>query len=383
MGIYKAHATVLERELRRYELSISAANIGVWDLSIDSNVVYLSNIWKAQIGYLEGELENSFSTWIDHLHPDESDKIQKNVNDYLENPVGKYINEFRFRHKNGSYVWIEARAEVIKDETGKVVHLFGAHTVITKRKKAELEIKKINTSLEQLVSDRTEELEITIGELNKEIKQRVTAEEKIKDSLHVKEILLKEITHRVKNNLQIISSLVNLQKNMTNDKVSIEQLSQTANRIQAMALIHEALYKSDEYEQVHFKSYIDSLIENLSLTFDNSNVSIHADIDDFAPTLATATSCGMIVLELITNSVKDAFPNRSDGEIKIQVKSVDQNNFILIVSDNGIGFPKGFNFKEADSLGLQIILSLTEQLNGEIELLDGAGTTFRLTFEEK
>ncbi len=82
MGIYKAHATVLEREIRRYELSISAANIGVWDLSIDSNVVYLSNIWKAQIGYLEGELENSFSTWIDHLHPDESDKIQKNVNDY-------------------------------------------------------------------------------------------------------------------------------------------------------------------------------------------------------------------------------------------------------------------------------------------------------------
>jgi PAS domain S-box-containing protein len=383
MDIYKAHATDLERELRRYELSISAANIGVWDLSINSNVVYFSNIWKAQIGYLEGELENSFSTWIDHLHPDESDKIQKNVNDYLENPVGKYINEFRFRHKNGSYVWIEARAEVIKDETGKVVHLFGAHTVITKRKKAELEIKKVNTSLEQLVSDRTEELEITVGELNKEIKQRVTAEEKIKDSLHVKEILLKEITHRVKNNLQIISSLVNLQKNMTNDKVSIEQLSQTANRIQAMALIHEALYKSDEYEQVHFKSYIDSLIENLSLTFDNSHVSIHADIDDFAPTLATATSCGMIVLELITNSVKDAFPNRSDGEIKIQVKSVDQNNFILIVSDNGIGFPKGFNFKEADSLGMQVILSLTEQLNGEIELLDGAGTTFRLTFEEK
>jgi two-component sensor histidine kinase len=91
----------------------------------------------------------------------------------------------------------------------------------------------------------------------------------------------------------------------------------------------------------------------------------------------------MIVLELITNSVKDAFPNRSDGEIKIQVKSVDQNNFILIVSDNGIGFPKGFNFEEAESLGMQVILSLTEQLNGEIELLDGAGTTFRLTFEEK
>lgn len=381
MELDNLHTDDLQTEHRRFELAISAADIGVWDWFIGSEVVYFSKIWKAQIGYLDEELENSFATWIDHLHPEESDKIQKNLSDYLENPIGKYFNEFRLRHKNGLYVWIEAQAEVTKDKNGKVTRFFGAHTDITKRKKAEQEIKNLNTSLEQLVSIRTNELEQTVSKLNIEIKQRVIAEEKTKDSLHVKELLLKEITHRVKNNLQIISSLVNLQKNMASDDVSIELLNQTANRIQAMALIHEALYKSDEYENVRFQSYLDSLIDHIAFTFDTSHVSIKTDIDNFAPTLATATSCGMIVLELITNSIKYAFPNKSNAQINIQVTSIDQNNFTLVFSDNGIGFPKELDFRKADSLGMQVVISLTEQLNGEIEMLDGIGTTFKLTFK--
>lgn len=382
MELDNLHTEKLKVEHRRHELAISAASIGVWDWFVDSEVVYFSQIWKAQIGFLEEELENSFSTWIDHLHPDESDEIQKNVSDYLENPIGKYVNEFRFRHKDGSYIWVEAKAEVIKDEKGKVIRLFGAHTDITKRKEAEQEIKKLNTSLEQLVSARTKELEQTVIKLNTEIKQRIVAEEKIKDSLCVKELLLKEITHRVKNNLQIISSLVNLQKNMISDKVSVELLNQTANRIQAMALIHESLYKSDEYENVRFESYIDSLIEAISLTLDTSHIVIQTDIDNFSPTLATATSCGMIVLELITNSIKYAFPDKNNAHIKIQVMSIDQNSFTIAVGDNGIGFPKNLNFKETKSLGMQVVISLTEQLNGKIELLDGIGTTFMITFKE-
>jgi PAS domain S-box-containing protein len=369
-------------ENRRSDLAISAAGIGVWDWFVGSEVVYFSQIWKAQIGYLEEELENSFSTWIDHLHPDESDEVQKNLNVYLDNPIGKYVNEFRFRHKEGSYVWLEAKAEVIKDEKGKVIRLYGSHTDITKRKEAEQEIKTLNTSLERLVNLRTKELEQTVVKLNTEIKQRIVAEEKIKDSLYLKELMLKEITHRVKNNLQVISSLVNLQKTMTSDTVAIELLGQTANRIQAVALIHGSLYKSDGYENLRFESYIYSLIESISLTLDTSHIVIQADIDSFTPTQVTATSCGMIVLELITNSIKHAFPDKNNAHIKIQVTSVNQNSFTLIVGDNGIGFPKNLNFKETKNLGMQIVVSLTEQLNGKIELLDGPGTTFKLTFKE-
>jgi PAS domain S-box-containing protein len=370
-------------EYKRYDLAISAANMGVWDWFLDTEVVYFSKIWKAQIGYRDDELENSFATWVEHLHPDESEIVQKKVSDYIENPIGKYVNEFRFRHKNGSYIWIEAKAEVIKDENGNVTRLFGAHTDITKRKVAEQEIKTLNAGLEELVNSRTKELELTVSKLNTEIKQRVAAEDRIKDALRVKELLLKEITHRVKNNLQIISSLVNLQKNIADDHVSIGLLNQTANRIQAMALIHEALYKSDEYEHVSFRSYIASLIDYISITFDTSNVKIETDIDDFAPTLATATSCGMIILELITNSMKYAFPEKSNARINIQLKSVDQNNFKLIFSDNGIGFPKSVNFRKVESLGMQVVISLAEQLNGEIALLEGSGTTFVLTFKEE
>ncbi len=382
MEIDNVHTDELTTAHKRNELAISAANVGVWDWFIDSDVVYFSEIWKAQIGYRDDELENSFSTWIDHLHPEESEKVQKKVGDYLENPEGKYVNEFRFRHKNGSYVWIQAKAEVIKDENGKVTRLFGAHSDITKRKKFELEINSLNKSLEQLITTRTNELEQTVSKLNKEIKQRVIAEQKITESLRVKELLLKEITHRVKNNLQIISSLVNLQKNMASDNASSELLNQTANRIQAMALIHEALYKSDEYENVRFESYMASLIQHISFTYDLSQVTIQTDIDNFAPTLATATSCGMIALELITNSIKYAFPIKSKAVINIRVTSIDQNNFTIVFTDNGIGFPKDLNFRDTDSLGMQIVISLTEQLNGEIELLDDIGTTFKLIFKE-
>lgn len=383
MELDKLNTDKLKIEHKRNDLAISAANIGVWDWFLDTDVVYFSKIWKGQIGYHEDELENSFATWIAHLHPDESEIVQKKVSDYIENPVGKYVNEFRLRHKNGSYIWIEAKAEVIKDENGNVIRLFGAHTDITKRKVAEQEIKTLNAGLEQLVNSRTKELEQTVSKLNTEIKQRVAAEESIKDALRVKELLLKEITHRVKNNLQIISSLVNLQKNIAHDSVAVELLTQTANRIQAMALIHEALYKSDEYEHVNFQSYIDSLIEHVSITLDTSNVTIETDIDNFAPALATATSCGMIILELITNSIKYAFNGKENARINIQLKSIDQNNFKLIFSDNGIGFPKSVKFKEVESLGMQVVVSLTEQLNGEIELLNGSGTTFVLTFKEK
>jgi len=370
-------------EYKRNELAISAASMGVWDWFVDSETVFFSKIWKAQIGYQDEELENTFSTWVNHLHPEETDKVQKNVSEYLENPKGKYVNEFRFRHKNGSYIWIKAKAEVIKDEKGNVIRLFGSHTDITKRKIAELEIINLNEGLEKVVAIRTNELEETVHKLNVEIKQRVSAEEKIKESLEVKELLLKEVNHRVKNNLQIISSLINLQKNMASDEVSIELLNQTANRIQAMALIHEALYKSDEYETVKFKSYIDSLIGNVTSTYDTSRILIKKDIDNFTPSLTTATSCGMIVLELITNSIKYAFDNVVNAQIEIVVSSTSQGEFIMSVSDNGIGFPKDVDFRNTESLGMQIIISLTEQLDGEIELLNTVGTTFQLSFKSE
>ncbi|WP_027418206.1 histidine kinase dimerization/phosphoacceptor domain -containing protein [Crocinitomix catalasitica] len=379
---HNLQAEIQNAENKRFELAINAANIGIWDWHVQTGEVYFSKIWKAQIGYQDHELDNTYESWISHLHPDETYVIKKRIEDYMQNPQMEYKMEFRFRHKDGSYIWIESKADVILNEKDEVVRLFGSHTDISKRKQAEFGIKNINRNLEQLVKARTSELEETVDKLNKEIQQRVAAEEKIKDAFQVKELLLKEITHRVKNNLQIISSLINLQKNLAQDSESIALLGQTANRIQAMALIHEALYTSDEYENVHFQTYIDSLLVNISFTFDTSYIKIHTDIDHFTPTLATATIVGMIALELITNAFKHAFPDKpNDAQINILIKSKDENHFTLIVSDNGVGFPKELDFNETESLGMQVVVSLTEQLNGKIELLKEAGTAFQLIFK--
>lgn len=134
----------LKESHERYELAIAAANIGVWDWKIPSDELYYSEIWKSQIGYQEQELEDSFETWITHLHPDESEEVQQRVAEYMGNPEGQYVNEFRFRHKNGSYIWVLAKAEVLKNENGEVIRMFGSHSDITKRKETEQQLEAIS-----------------------------------------------------------------------------------------------------------------------------------------------------------------------------------------------------------------------------------------------
>ncbi|NQX99404.1 MAG: PAS domain S-box protein, partial [Flavobacteriales bacterium] len=135
---------VLREESEWYKLAVSTANIGVWDWEISSDTVYYSKIWKAQVGYQEDELANTLKTWEELLHPDDAKGIKRRVSKYLENPEGKYVNEFRFRHKNGSYIWILAKAEVCKDADGNVTRMIGSHTDITRKKEAELQLKSIS-----------------------------------------------------------------------------------------------------------------------------------------------------------------------------------------------------------------------------------------------
>lgn len=280
------------------------------------------------------------------------------------------------KRKDGTEYLTEIIGDVITFNDRKLV--LGTIRDITEQEKSEQEIKKLNENLESLVKQRTEELSQTISNLENEVSKRKKVEAEIQESLKVKEILLKEITHRVKNNLQIISSLITLQKGTINNEESIDLLNQTANRIHSMALIHETLYSSNEFNQVQFQDYIKSLISYIKKTFNTSNISITSDIDDFMLSIDAATSCGMIVMELITNSVKYAFPENNKGSICISMKPAIDNQFKLIVSDNGTGLPEDFNFKQTKSLGMQIINSLTEQLDGEIKLVKEKGTIFEI-----
>jgi PAS domain S-box-containing protein len=219
-----------------------------------------------------------------------------------------------------------------------------------------------------------------------DITERKAAEEKLKTSLQEKEILLKEVHHRVKNNLQVVSSLLSLQSECIKDKQTVEMFRESQNRIKSMALIHEKLYRSKDISKINFSEYIRSLSGNLVRSYETvSGVRLNLNVEDIYLGIDAAIPCGLIINELVSNSLKHAFPagsKSSEGEIKIEFLRDDNNKFELTVSDNGVGFPRDVDFQQTESLGLQLVRILTDQLSGSIELHRSSGTKFIITFTE-
>ena len=208
-------------------------------------------------------------------------------------------------------------------------------------------------------------------------------ENNLKASLKEKEILLREIHHRVKNNMQIISSLLNLQTKYVNDEEAVNVLKESQNRVKSMAIIHEKLYQSKDLTKINFVDYIQSLILNLfySYNIDKKRIIPILKIEDISLNIETAVPCGLIISELISNSLKYAFPNNISGEIIISLKS-KQDTYQLCICDNGIGLKEDINFNNLKTLGLLLVNSLTEQIDGKMTIHREQGTQFEITFKE-
>ena len=215
-----------------------------------------------------------------------------------------------------------------------------------------------------------------------ERRDRKRAEAQIKASLQEKEVLLKEIHHRVKNNLQIISSLLNLQADYLKDNQAIEIFKDSQNRIESMALIHEKLYQSKDLAKINFADYIQELATSLFCSYEvNLNaITLKMNIEDVILGIDAAIPCGLIINELVVNSLKHAFPEGNPGEISIDFYSKNPNEFALIVSDSGIGLPKELDLQNTNSLGLQLVNALTHQLEGNINFLRNRGLKIIITF---
>ncbi|MTK64564.1 MAG: PAS domain S-box protein [Methanobacterium sp.] len=224
---------------------------------------------------------------------------------------------------------------------------------------------------------------IGIEGTQRDVTERKQMEIKLKNSLKEKEMLLKEIHHRVKNNLMIISSLLSLQTDYIKDKTSKDIFIESQNRARSMALIHEKLYQSTDLKRINFGEYIKNLTSELFYTYrvGNIGVDIHYNIQDLKLDINTAIPLGLIANELITNSLKYAFVDSDEGIINIEFRKVD-HNYVFIIKDNGVGLPEGFDFKNTDSLGLQLVNNLSEQIDAEIELNTGEGTEFKIIFKE-
>ncbi|PKP51030.1 MAG: hypothetical protein CVT95_01840, partial [Bacteroidetes bacterium HGW-Bacteroidetes-12] len=226
----------------------------------------------------------------------------------------------------------------------------------------------------------------SVGEVSgmaHDITEKKQAETELKNSLKEKEVLLKEVHHRVKNNLQVISSILNLQSAYVQDEKTLSILKESQNRIKSMAFIHESLYQTNDFSEINFSEYVVNLSKNLvhSYLVNQELIELKLDINNVSLNLDLSIPCGLIINELVSNALKYAFGEGKKGYILIQLYV--KNEFVyLSISDNGKGFPKEIDYKNTDSLGLQLVTTLAEQINAEITLKNTKGTTFHIKFKQ-
>lgn len=237
-------------------------------------------------------------------------------------------------------------------------------TDITEQKKAEQYLRNAHDDLEIKVQERTGELLAALQE---------------------KELLLREIHHRVKNNLQIISSLINLQISYIQDEKAIEFFRESQSRIKSISMVHEKLYQSKSLGTIEFGSYISNIVTNLFQTYGvaQNAIEYNLDLDNIKLNIETSIPCGLIITELVTNSIKHAFPTENGETGKIWIKlHPEAEKLTLVVKDNGVGFPEDLHLEDTGSLGLQLVFLLINQIDGSIELNQENGAEFKIKFEE-
>lgn len=333
-----------EAALRQSELSLRGifeqSALGIFIADQSGHYIKVNPALEEMLGYSAAELANM--SFCDFTHPEDAPQNWQLFQEVLNGQREHYRLEKRYIHRNGQVFWCRLAVSSVRDPEGKNLFTIGISEDITEEKRAELQIQA---------------------------------------ALQEKEILLREVHHRVKNNLQIISSLLRLQADQIKSRKYARVFKDAGSRIQAMSLIHEGLYQSTNLAAVDLNQYLHNLISNLFHSYGVNPESIRASIraEGIRLSIDDAVLCGLIINELVTNSLKYAFPKGGSGEIRVlfsQTRKYTQ----LQVSDNGIGLPPDFDFKETQSLGLQLVATLTDQLEGKIELKNKAGTTFIITF---
>jgi two-component sensor histidine kinase len=259
-----------------------------------------------------------------------------------------------------------------------------AHEIVV-RQEAEKRLKMSNEDLERRVEDRTIKLSRAVKNLRTEIDERRKTEELLNASLKEKGILLEEIHHRVKNNLQIISSLLALQSSYFNEERILNALADSQSRVRSMALIHEQLYRSEDLTKIDFPEYLRKLAGSLQQSYASTrnDLKISVQCPQVSFGMATAITCGLIVNELVSNALKHAFRDGKGGVVTVGLSVTEEGEYVLTVADDGAGFPPDTDFKSAKSLGLRLVTSLSErQLRGTLEIDGTHGTLVRVSFKE-
>lgn len=336
-----------EEELRlseeRHRAVYDQAYIGIARIGRVGRFLLVNQRLCDMFGYASEELYKK--AFFELTHPSEVGESLKKWDALLSGEIKNFTSEQIYLHKNGSQIYANLTVSLVRDTTGSPNYYVAVFEDITVRKQQEKELQ---------------------------------------ESLKEKEVLLKEVHHRVKNNMQVISSILNLQSSYIKDEAAIEMLKESQDRIKSMAFIHESLYQGKNLSHVKFSEYVRNLVGNLFHTYgiNKKGLKLKFDLDEVFLNLDTSIPCGLILNELISNALKYAFIDREAGTLSVTLKKLDGGKLKLEIADDGKGFPKEINWKDTESLGLQLVVTLAGQIRGDIQMETKKGTTFTIVFNE-
>ena len=338
----KQAETLLKTREKQLADSQRIAHIGSWEHNLTTGQVVWSDELFRLMGLDPQKDPADFKRFFEMIHPDDRPVLKKAIDETVM--TGKRFSvDYRFNLPDGGTRILHAQAELRTDETGTQDILSGTGQDITERR---------------------------------------NADDLVLRSLKEKEVLLKEIHHRVKNNMQVIYSLLNLQAKGIEDAVIRAMFEEARNRVHSMALIHEKLYKSADLAHIDFKEYLTSLLYRIADTYKRKDVVFSVEMEPLALDVNVGIPCGLIVNELVSNSLKHAFPDGKKGTIRVGINKNGNGSNVLVVADNGVSIPETVDFRNTTSLGLQLVTVLSGQINGTISLSKAEGTEFIITFPE-
>lgn len=333
----------LARSERRLSLALEGAKAGIWEWDMATNQTYWSDENYRLLGYEPGKCASTYDNWLNAVHPEDRDRTQDYVNDVIATNSDLNL-EYRVLLPDGSIRWLADSGRLLFNEQGEPSGMSGIQVDITERKQAE---------------------------------------EQLRASLKEKEVLLAEIHHRVKNNLQIISSLLNLQANRIDDPQVYAVLEETWNRVDCMALVHESLYHSNNFAEINLAEYVETLAVNLLHTYavdpEHAFLEVEANPTVYVD-LNTAIPCGLILNELITNALKHGLKQGQTRKIFVYLQQSGDRTVTLAIGNCGDTLPVDFDLNQSRSMGLRLVTNLTEQLEGKLEIKRGDPTIFQVSF---
>jgi PAS domain S-box-containing protein len=323
--------------------ALLAADTGTWEWDLRTGQATIDERSASLLGYSLDELNpGCFQKWMSLKHPDDRRLCEESLLRHVRGETSSYRCESRMRHRDGRWVWIEGRGAVVeRDRDGAALRVFGTHSDVSLRKENELEMREL---------------------------------------LAQKELILKEVHHRVKNNMHILSSLFALQASTLDDPASVAALEDAGSRVQAMMILYDKLYQSSDFGSLRVAPYLSSLVDEIVAGFPGTDsLRIRKEIEDFELGERIAVPLGIIVNELLTNSLKYAFPGRKDGLIAVSV-GVSGERVRVVVEDDGVGIRQGRAGARPGSFGLTLVEALATQIGGTLRYEGGKGTRAVLAF---